>query len=32
MGDLLYIALTGLFLALTLGLVEICGRLMEGKQ
>ncbi len=31
MGDLLYLGLTLLFLALTLGLVEVCTRLMEDK-
>jgi hypothetical protein len=31
MSDLLYIGLTLLFLALTLGLIEVCDRLMEGK-
>ncbi len=32
MGDLLYVGLTLLFLALTLGLIEVCGRLMEDKS
>ncbi len=32
MGDLLYAGLTLLFLGLTLGLIEVCTRLMEGKQ
>ncbi len=32
MGDLLYMGLTLLFLALTLGLVAVCARLMEDKS
>jgi hypothetical protein len=31
MTDLLYIGLTLLSLALTFGLIEVCGRLMEEK-
>ncbi len=32
MSDLFYLALTVLFFALTLGLVSVCERLMEGKK
>ncbi len=32
MGDLLYVGLTLLFLALTLGLIEVCAQLMEDKS
>ena len=32
MNDLLFIGLTILFLALTLGLVKVCERLMENKS
>ncbi len=32
MGDLLYVGLTILFLALTLGFIEVCSRLMENKS
>jgi len=31
MGDLLYVGLTMLFLALSLGLIRVCERLMEEK-
>jgi hypothetical protein len=31
MGDLLYVGLTVLFFALTLGLIRVCERLMEDK-
>jgi hypothetical protein len=32
MNDLIYIGLTVLFFALTLGLIKICERLMEDKS
>ena len=32
MNDLLYLGLTGLFFALTYGLILVCERLMEEKQ
>jgi len=32
MNDLLYIGLTILFFALTLGLIRVCERLMEDKS
>ena len=32
MNDLLYIGLTLLFFALTLGLIKVCERLMEDKS
>ncbi len=32
MNDLLYIGLTVLFFALTIGLIKICERLMEDKS
>ena len=32
MNDLIYIGLTLLFFALTLGLIKICERLMEDKS
>jgi len=32
MGDLIYIGLTLLFLALTYGFIAVCERLMEEKQ
>ena len=32
MNDLLYVALTLLFLALSYGLIVLCERLMEDKQ
>lgn len=32
MNDVIFIGLTVLFFALTLGLIEICERLMENKQ
>ncbi len=32
MGDLLYVGLSVLFLALTLGFIEVCARLMEDKS
>ncbi len=32
MNDLLYLGLTVLFLALTLGLIKVCERLMEDKS
>jgi hypothetical protein len=32
MGDLLYVGLTILFLALTYGLIVVCERLMEEKS
>lgn len=32
MGDLLYVGLTLLSLALTWGLIEVCARLMEDKS
>ncbi len=32
MNDLLYIGLTVLFFALTLGLIKVCERLMEDKS
>jgi hypothetical protein len=32
MNDLIYIGLTVLFFALTLGLIEVCERLMENKS
>ena len=31
MSDLLYVGLTVLFFALTLGLIKVCERLMEDK-
>ena len=31
MGDLIFVALTLLFFAVTYGLVVVCGRLMEDK-
>jgi hypothetical protein len=32
MNDLLYLGLTVLFFALTLGLIKVCERLMEDKS
>jgi hypothetical protein len=32
MNDLIYIGLTVLFFALTLGLIKVCERLMEDKS
>jgi hypothetical protein len=32
MADFIFIALTLLFFAFTLGLIEVCERLMEGKS
>jgi hypothetical protein len=32
MNDLLYVGLTVLFFALTIGLIKVCERLMEDKQ
>ncbi len=32
MADVLYVGLTLLFMALTLGLIDICARLMEDKS
>ncbi|MBV6451403.1 MAG: hypothetical protein MHPDNHAH_02139 [Anaerolineales bacterium] len=32
MNDVIFIGLTLLFFALTLGLIELCERLMESKQ
>jgi hypothetical protein len=32
MSDLIYIGLTALFFALTVGLIKVCERLMEDKS
>ncbi len=32
MSDLLYVGLTMLFLGMSYGFIELCGRLMEGKS